>query len=266
MAITALHTAATGMQALSSKIDVIANNIANADTIGYKAARTNFEDLLYQMYAQPGVRTSTESTSPLGTQIGLGTILANTQTLFKQGSAQQTGRTLDAMIEGDGFFRVELPGGGTAYTRYGNFVRNANGELVLGNSFGHRLADSITIDTNIPAEQISIGNNGVVTVIGPNATPQEVGQLQLARFANPEGLIQYGSNLYLQSAASGEPIEGNPGEQGLGLIKGGALEMSTTEAVTELVELIKAQRNFQMNSQTIQAADESLRVVASLGK
>jgi flagellar basal-body rod protein FlgG len=264
MAITALNTAATGMQALSTKMDVIANNIANADTIGFKASRTNFEDLLYQMYAQPGVQTSSESTSPLGTQIGLGTTVANTQIQFQQGSAQLTKRPLDAMIEGDGFFRVQLPGGGYAYTRYGNFVRNANGELVLGNSFGHRLADSITIDTNIPLEQVSIGSNGVVTVIGANATPQDVGQLQLTRFANPEGLIQYGSNLYLQSASSGEPIEGKPGEQGLGLIKAGTLEMSTTEAVTELVELIKAQRTFQMNSQTIQAADQTLQTVATL--
>jgi len=264
MAITALHTAATGMQALSRKIDVIANNIANAETVGFKASRANFQDLLYQMYQQPGVQTSTETASPLGTQIGLGVGLANTQLIFQQGSAQQTNRSLDAMIQGDGFFRVELPGGGIAYTRYGNFVRNSNGELVLGDAFGHRLADDITIDPEIPLDRVAIGSNGEVTVIDESATPQVVGQLQLARFPNPEGLIQYGSNLYLQSASSGEPIEGNPGENGLGLIMGGALEASTTEAVTELVELIKTQRVFQMNSQTIQAADESLRVVANL--
>jgi flagellar basal-body rod protein FlgG len=264
MAITALHTAATGMQALSTKIDVIANNLANADTHGFKASRANFQDLLYQMYAQPGVQTSAETSTPLGTQIGLGTTLANTQIIFHQGSAQLTGRTLDVMVEGDGFFRVDLPGGGTAYTRYGNFLRNAEGELVLGNSFGHRLADGITIDTEIPAERIGIGSNGEVTVIDENATASVVGQLQLARFTNPEGLIQYGSNLYLQSPASGDPIEANPGEEGLGLLKAGTLESSTTEAVSELVELIKAQRIFQMNSQSIQAADESLRVVASL--
>jgi flagellar basal-body rod protein FlgG len=264
MAITALHTASTGMQAMSTKIDVIANNIANADTIGFKASRVNFQDLLYQTYAQPGVQTSTTTASPLGTQVGLGTSLANTQIVFKQGSAQLTERPLDAMIQGDGFFRVELPDGGTAYTRYGNFVRNTNGELVLGNSYGHRLADGITIDTNIPPDRIGIGSNGQITVIDNTGTPTAVGQIQLARFPNPEGLLQYGSNLYLQSAASGEPIEAAPGEQGLGTLQGGTLEMSTTEAVNELVELIKAQRVFQMNSQSIQAADETLQVVAGL--
>ncbi|MFH1747510.1 MAG: flagellar basal-body rod protein FlgG [Planctomycetota bacterium] len=264
MAISALHTAATGMEALSTKIDVIAHNLANADTHGYKASRANFQDLLYQMYDQPGVQTSAETASPLGTQIGLGVALANTQIMFRQGSAQQTGRTLDVMVQGDGFFRVDLPGGGTAYTRYGNFIRNADGDLVLGNDFGHRLADSVNIDTDIPPERIGIGSNGEVTVIDENAQPTVVGQLQLARFANPEGLIQYGSNLFVQSAASGEPIEANPGEEGLGVIMAGHLESSTTEAVTELVELIKTQRIFQMNSQSIQAADEALRVVASL--
>ena len=264
MAITALHTAATGMRALSTKIDVIAHNIANAETHGYKASRANFQDLLYQVYEQPGTQTSAETSSPLGTQIGLGVGLANTQIIFQQGSAQQTGRSLDGMIQGDGFFRIELPGGGTAYTRYGNFVRNPDGELVLGNDFGHRLADGITIDPEIPAEKIAIGANGEITYIDENATSQIAGQLQLARFANPEGLLQYGANLYIQSPASGEPIEGNPGETGFGQLMGGSLESSTVEAVNELVELIKTQRIFQMNSQSIQAADESLRVVASL--
>ena len=264
MAITALHTAATGMQALSTKIDVIAHNIANADTVGYKASRANFQDLLYQIYQQPGVQTSADTSSPLGTQIGLGTSLANTQILFQQGSAQLTERPLDAMIQGDGFFRVDLPNGGIAYTRYGNFVRNADGELVLGNSFGHRLADGITIDTDIPLDNIGIGSNGEITVIDENSQATTVGQLQLARFPNPEGLIQYGSNLYLQSASSGEPIEANPGEQGTGTLMASNLESSTTEAVSELVELIKAQRIFQMNSQSIQAANETLRVVANI--
>ena len=264
MAITALHTAATGMRALSTKIDVIANNIANADTVGYKASRANFQDLLYQIYDQPGVQTSADTSSPLGTQIGLGVSVANTQIIFQQGSAQQTGRSLDVMIQGDGFFQIELPGGGTAYTRYGNFVRNADGELVLGNNFGNRLADGITIDTEIPLDKIGIGSNGEITMIDENATAQVVGQLQLARFPNPEGLLQYGSNLYIQSPSSGEPIEGNPGENGFGTLMGGNLESSTVEAVNELVELIKTQRIFQMNSQSIQAADEALRVVANL--
>jgi flagellar basal-body rod protein FlgG len=265
MAITALHTAATGMQALSTKIDVIANNIANADTVGYKASRANFQDLLYQLRAQPGVQTSTEgTTAPLGTQIGLGVALSNTQTIFRQGSFVQTGEPLDVMIQGDGFFQVELPGGGTGYTRAGNFIRNANGELVLGDAFGHRLKDSPTIPEDVPINGVSITADGRVVATRPDGTQEDLGQIQLARFVNPAGLLQYGSNIYTQTQASGEPIEGVAGENGLGTVVPATLEQSTTEAVTELVELIKTQRVFQMNSQTIQAADETLRVVASL--
>lgn len=264
MALTALHTAATGMQALSTKIDVIANNIANADTPGFKAARANFQDLLYQLYSQPGVQTSEDSTCPLGTQVGLGVALSNTQTIFKQGSAILTGEPLDVMIQGDGFFQVELPGGATGYTRAGNFVRNANGELVLGNSFGYRLKDSPTIPDEVPMDKIGISSDGRISATNPDGTIQDLGQIQLARFVNPAGLLQAGANIFTATQASGDPIEDTAGNQGLGLIQSAQLEQSTTEAVSELVELIKAQRVFQMNSQSIQAADESLRVVASL--
>jgi len=262
--ITALHTAATGMEALSTKMDVIANNIANADTVGFKSARANFQDLLYQLRAQPGVQTSDQTTSPMGTQVGLGVALSNTQTIFKQGSAMQTAEPLDAMIDGDGFFQVELPGGGTAYTRAGNFVRNANGELVLGNSFGHRMKDTPTIPEDVATKNLSISADGRIQALRDDGTQQDLGQIQIARFVNPAGLISLGSNLFGATQASGEPIEGIPGQNSLGMIMGSTLEQSTTEAVNELVELIKAQRVFQMNSQTIQAADESLRVVASL--
>ncbi len=264
MAITALHTAATGMTALSAKMDVIANNIANADTVGFKAARANFQDLLYQIRTQPGVQTSEDTASPLGTQVGLGVALSNTQTIFKQGSAMQTGEPLDAMIQGDGFFQVELADGGVAYTRAGNFIRNPNGELVLGDNFGHRMRNSPTIPQDVPISQVGITADGRIVASRPDGTVEDLGQLQLARFVNPSGLLQYGSNLYLATQASGQPVEGVAGQDGLGTILPGTLEQSSTEAVGELVELIKAQRVFQMNSQTIQAADESLRVVASL--
>ncbi|MEP0846758.1 MAG: flagellar basal-body rod protein FlgG [Phycisphaerae bacterium] len=264
MAITALHTAATGMQALSTKIDVIANNIANAETVGFKSSRANFQDLLYQLRAQPGVQTSDQTTSPLGTQIGLGVAISNTQLMFRQGSAMQTGIGTDAMIQGDGFLQVELPDGRIAYTRAGNFVRNADGELVLGNSIGYRLKDSPTIPEEVPTTDVSWTSNGQITALGADGQQQLLGQIQLARFPNPSGLIQYGSNVYLQSDASGEPVEGNPGEQGLGTLLPGTLELSTTEAVTELVELIKTQRVFQMNSQSIETADQALQVVANL--
>jgi flagellar basal-body rod protein FlgG len=265
MAITALHTAATGMQAQSLKIDVIANNIANASTYGFKSARANFQDLLYQTLAQPGVQTAEAGLgTPLGTQIGLGTAVSNTQMVFKQGSALNTGRNLDAMIEGDGFFIVELPGGGQGYTRAGNFVRNADGELVLGNSVGYRLLDTPTIDQDVASDAIGISSDGQVVVKQADGTTTVAGQLQLARFVNPSGMLAMGQNILLESQASGTPILGNPGQEGFGTILPANLELSTSEAVTELVELIKTQRVFQMNSQTIQAADEALRVVANL--
>lgn len=264
MAITALHTAATGMQALSSKIDVIAHNIANADTPGYKASRANFQDLLYQIRAQPGVQTSEDTSTVMGTQIGLGVALSNTQVMFKQGSALQTGLPLDVMIQGDGFFQIELPNGAIGYTRAGNFVRNANGELVLGNSFGYRLLDSPVIPDDVSNDRIGISSDGRITAEQADGTNEELGQIELARFINPPGMLQRGANIFTATDASGEPIVGVPGTEGLGLLQASYLEESTTEAVTELVELIKVQRTFQMNSQTIQAADESLRVIASL--
>ncbi|TWT41872.1 Flagellar basal-body rod protein FlgG [Phycisphaerae bacterium RAS1] len=264
MAITALHTAATGMQAMSVKIDVIANNLANADTPGFKAARVNFQDLLYQTRAQPGVQTSNDTQTPLPTQVGLGVAVSNTQSIHKQGSAILTGNSLDLMIEGDGFFQIQFPDGSIGYTRAGNFVRNSQGELVLGNNSGYRLRDTPQIPADIPDNKVSIGKDGRIVAIQADGTANELAQIRLARFANPSGLLQYGSNVFLPSPASGTPIEGAAGEQGIGTITQSTLELSTTEAVTELVELIKTQRVFQINSQTIQAADESLQVVANL--
>jgi flagellar basal-body rod protein FlgG len=246
------------------KIDVIANNIANADTVGFKSSRANFQDLLYQIRAQPGVQTSAQTTSPLGTQIGLGVAVSNTQLLMRQGSAVPTGNGLDAMIQGDGFFQIELPDGGTAYTRAGNFVRNAEGELVLGNSQGFRLKDSPTIPSDAPTDKVSFSPDGQIVVTRADGTSESVGQIELARFANPGGLLQVGSNVYMQSGATGEPELAQPGQNGLGTLLPSNLELSTTEAVTELVELIKTQRVFQMNSQTIESADEALQVVANL--
>jgi flagellar basal-body rod protein FlgG len=249
---------------MSTKIDVIANNIANSDTPGFKAARANFQDLLYQLRTQPGVQTSENSYTALPTEVGLGVALSNTQTMFSQGSAIQTNEPLDVMIQGDGFFQVELPGGAIGYTRAGNFVRNANGELTLGNSFGYRLKDSPTIPQEVPRDHLAISSDGRVSATMADGTTQELGQLQLVRFINPSGMLQRGANIFTSTQASGEPIIALPGENGLGLLQSAQLEQSTTEAVGELVELIKAQRNFQMKSQTIQAADQSLQVVANL--
>ncbi len=264
MAIRALHTAATGMQAMATKIDVIANNIANADTTGYKASRANFQDLMYQLMAQPGVQTSASTSAPLGTQVGLGVAVSNTQILFKQGGALRTDNPLDLMIQGDGFFQIELPGGGQGYTRAGNFVRNLDGELVLGHTNGFRLLNTPTIPQEVPLEAVSISADGRISARQQDGTLSELGQIQLARFANPSGLLQNGANLFFQSPASGEPQLAEPGLQGNGTLMQSTLEQSTTDAVTELVELIKTQRFFQMNSQSIETADEALQVVASL--
>ncbi|MCA9242525.1 MAG: flagellar basal-body rod protein FlgG [Phycisphaerales bacterium] len=264
MAITALHTAATGMSALSQKIDVIANNIANADTVGFKSSRVNFQDALYQIRRQPGVQTSDTTNAPLGTLIGLGVLTSNTQIQFTQGSPMATGQTLDAMINGDGFFQVEMPDGTIGYTRAGNFIRNATGELVLGNSEGNRLVDTPTIPEDVPIDRISISSDGRISARASDGSITELGQIQLARFANPQGLLQNGANIFLESASSGAPVVATAGTQGLGTVQGGFLELSTTEAVTELVELIKTQRVFQMNSQTIETADQALQVVANL--
>lgn len=264
MAITALHTAATGMQALSTKIDVIANNIANAETVGFKSSRVNFQDLLYQVTSQPGVQTSDDTASPLGTMLGLGVAVSNTQILFRQGAPMQTNRSLDAMINGEGLFQADLGAGRIGYTRAGNFVRNADGDLVFADNVGYRLEPAINVPPEIPESNISIGSNGIVSYLDAAGAIQEAGQIELVKFANPGGLIQFGTNKFLQSDASGDPEAGNPGEEGFGSLMGGVLELSTTEAVTELVELIKTQRVFQMNSQSIQTADEALQVVANL--
>lgn len=251
------------MQSLSSKIDVIANNIANADTVGFKSSRANFQDLLYQVRTQPGIQTSDTTTSPLGTQIGLGVTMSNTQIMHRQGSTMP-GTNTDACINGDGFFQVDLPDGRIAYTRAGNFVRDSAGSLVLGNSFGYKLNGGPTIANTVPTQSVAIGSDGKISAPDANGVPQVLGQITLARFPNPGGLIQAGGNIFLESGASGPPTTGNPGTTGFGELLPGQLELSNTEAVTELVELIKTQRVFQMNSQTIQTADEALQTVANL--
>jgi flagellar basal-body rod protein FlgG len=266
MATIALSTATTGLSALSTQIDVISNNLANVNTISFKSNRVNFEDLLYQNLAQPGVETAKGDQRPAGVEVGLGVRIANTARDFKQGPAINTGNSLDVMIEGNGFFAVDAPsdiGTGIAYTRSGNFFRNAQGELVLGNSNGPRLQPPITIPSN--AIDITVSQDGKVLVTQPGSpNASQVAQLQLTSFVNPVGLNAIGGNLFTETSASGPPITGVPGENGMGLTRQGFLEGSNVNPVAELVDLIKAQRAFEMNSQTIQAADQTLQVVANL--
>lgn len=266
MAITALHAAATGMKALDTKLNVLANNLANVNTVGFKRSRTNFEDLLYQNKRQPGLRNVDDIPLPHGIQVGLGVQVSGTQLDFEVGSPDTTDRDLDLMIEGDGFFKVEYNDGGqvlTSYTRAGNFTLNRNGEIVLGNSLGARLVDTITIPET--ATKVQVNPNGLVQYKDPSQpTLVDAGQIQLARFVNPEGLEQIGKNLFLATDASGDPVDANPGENGAGLLLPGHIEMSNVDPVRELVELIFTQRGFELNSQAIRAADESLQTVTNL--
>lgn len=267
MAVMALHSAATGLRALSTQLDVISNNLANANNDGFKASRVNFEDLIYQQMQQPGVQNTAGDIRPTGIYVGLGTKVSGTQLDLSKGSAVPTGRNLDVFIDGDGFFQVRVPaeqGDGLAYTRTGKFFVNRDGELVLNSSDGYRLEPPVS-GIPVDATSIEISKDGrVFYTQGGTAEPQEVGQMQLARFANPHGLSQIGGNLYQRTAASGEAVLANPGEQGTGELQQGFVESSNVDPVKELVDLIKTQRTFELNSQSVQAADQMLQVVGNL--
>ena len=266
MSIVAMHTGATGMTALAEEVDVIANNLANVNTTGFKRSRANFEDLLYLELEQAGSDNARGVSKPAGTYIGLGTRISNTQRIDTQGSLIDTGSETDMAIVGAGLFRVrtyEDIGGGLAYTRSGNFIRNRDGELVLANSDGFRLDPPVTIPQE--ATQVQIQADGTVQVLLPGETqPQDVGQVTLFRFPNQAGLLAFGENLLVQTEASGEPIEGEPGTNGLGIVRGSFLEASNVDAVKELVSLIKTQRAFELNSQVITTGNEMLQTVTHL--
>ena len=266
MAIMALHSAASGMRAQDKKLDVVANNLANVNTTGFKRSRVNFEDLLYQIKREPGTPNANDEPVPHGIQIGLGVMVSGTQLDFQEGPRDQTDQPLDMAIEGSGFFQVITVYNGqerTGYTRAGNFTVNSEGNLVLGNSEGALMEPPITVPDD--ASSISIGRDGRVQVTQPgSATPTEVGQVELAQFVNPEGLKQIGKNLYVETNASGAPITGSPQENGLGAIQQGTLEGSNVDPVRELIDLIQTQRAFELNSQSVKSADESLQVVSNL--
>lgn len=267
MANIALDSAATGLSALNTKLDVIANNLANVNTTGYKASRANFQDLLYVERAQPGIENAHGDQRPTGLYVGLGVKTSGTQVDFEQGAPINTERELDLMIQGLGFFRVEVEdsvsGDGVAYTRAGNFSLNADGEIVLANDQGRRLEPTIVVPPD--AISITVDANGRVFVLQPgDVTPTEVGQVELAAFVNPAGLKQVGENLFVETDASGTPIVGFPGEDNFGRVGQGLLETSNVDPAFELIELIRTQRAFEMNSNTIRAADETLRTIAQL--
>jgi flagellar basal-body rod protein FlgG len=266
MAVTALHSASNGLSALATSLDVIANNLANVNTTGFKSSRVNFEDLIYQQKKQPGIENANGDQRPAGLYVGLGVRVSNTQFDFQLGAPVPTDRPLDFYIEGDGFFQVDIleeQGTGIGYTRAGNFFRNRDGDVVLGNSDGPRLEPNI----NIPEDTVSINvsSDGTIFVFqAGEPEPAAVGQIELANFVNPPGLKPIGGNIFVETAASGPPIVGVPGEGNFGTILQNFLEGSNVDPVKELVSLIKTQRAFEMNSKTIQAADETLQVIGNL--
>jgi flagellar basal-body rod protein FlgG len=268
MAIIALNAAATGLDALSTSIDVISNNLANAETTAFKGSRCNFEDLFYQELKQPGVTSGSDQVSPAGIFVGLGTKVSNTELDLSQGSTQTTNNPLDVAIQGDGFFKVKVldgVGDGTAYTRDGGFIINNQSELVLGIGDGYRLVPPIKLPTGSTADDVSIGQDGEIEVTTPGTnTKTVVGQFQLAMFPNPQGLKLLGGSLYQETDSSGPPILVNPQQSGSGLLLQNYLEGSNVDPVTELVTLIKTQRSFEMNSQSIQTADQTLETIANL--
>ncbi len=252
----ALQIAATGMAAQQMRVDVVANNLANMSTTGYNARRADFADLHYQQLARPGTVTSEGGTVlPTGVQIGLGVRPASVSVVLGQGSLTQSSGDLDVAIEGLGYLEVTLPSGGAGYTRDGALKRSADGLIVTAD--GHQVAPGITIPSD--ARSLSISADGeVYAYFADQVTPQLLGQLSLAGFANEKGLEAIGSNLFVESPASGPALVGTPGVDGLGTLRQGYLEESSVDAVREVTELIKAQRGYELNAKVITAADQML--------
>lgn len=261
--IRALFTAATGMEAQQLTIDVIANNLANVGTTGFKKSRADFQDLLYQTLREPGSLATGTTQVSTGIQVGLGVKPAAVQRIHLQGDFTQTTNPLDVAIEGDGMFQVTLPGGETAYTRAGAFKLDSTGSLVT--SEGDALTPQITVPQG--AKSIAIGSDGTVSVTLPGqSAASSVGQIQTVRFANPAGLRAEGRNLFRETETSGTPQLGTPGQDGLGQLAQGFLESSNVSVVEELVAMITGQRAYEINSRAVAAADEMLRTTAALGR
>lgn len=254
--IRSLWISKTGLDAQQTNMDVIANNLANVSTTGFKRARPVFEDLLYQTLRQPGAQSSQQTQLPSGLQIGTGVRPVATERIFTQGNLQQTGNALDVAINGGGFFQVQLPDGGTAYTRDGSFHMDSQGQLVT--SSGFQVQPAITIPAN--AINVTIARDGVVSVTRAGSpTPTQVGALQLTSFVNPAGLKSMGENLYVETSASGTPSTNAPGSNGLGLLNQNYVETSNVNVVEELVNMIQTQRAYEINSKSIQTSDQMLQ-------
>ena len=259
--IRGLYTAAAGMAAQQKDIDVISNNIANVNTTGFKKDRTEFQDLMYQTLNYTAGATSGETNNPTGIDTGLGVRVSGIQKNFIQGNINETGNTYDMAIQGNGFFSITLPSGETGYTRNGSFKLNSEGTLV--NGLGYEVDPTITVPSNLT--NVSVAQDGTVTAIEPaTGAVQTLGQITLTTFINPAGLAPQGDSLYLATDTSGDPVTGTPGLEGIGSIRQGMIEGSNVQLVTEMVNLITAQRGYEANSKAITTTDRMLQTVNQL--
>lgn len=257
-----LWVAKTGLEAQQAQMDVITNNIANVNTNGFKRSRAVFEDLLYQTVRQPGVPSSQQTQFPTGLQFGTGVKPVATDRLHTQGNLAHTGNSKDIAIDGKGFFQVQMPDGTVAYTRDGSFHTDNQGQLVT--SSGYLLLPQITVPAE--AQVLTVSRNGQVSVtLQGTAAAQELGTLQLASFINPAGLEARGENLYYETGASGAPIVNQPGTNGLGLLSQGFVESANVNVVEEMVNMVQAQRAYELNSKAVTASDQMLQKIAQLG-
>jgi len=260
--IPALWVARTGLDAQQTQLDVIANNLANTSTNGFKQSRAVFADLLYQTVRQPGAQSSQQTQLPTGLQLGTGVRTVATARLHTQGNLESTSSPLDLAVNGEGFFQILLPDGTTAYTRDGSFEKDSQGQIV--NHSGMPLDPAITIPPD--ATSITIGADGTVTVTQPgnNNAPTQIGQIQLATFVNPAGLQSMGDNLFLETASSGTPTTSTPGTNGSGVLNQFYVEASNVNVANELVDMIQTQRAYEFNSRVVQTADQMLGRLSQL--
>ncbi len=256
-----LFSAASGMHAQTMNMDVISNNLSNINTTGFKKSRVEFHDLIYQTMREPGTKSTISTEIPTGIEVGLGVKPVATTRLFGQGNFEHTGNSLDVVIEGDGFFQVNMPDGTIAYTRSGNFSKDSSGRVVTMDGYPLEPAISIPAD----AKSVSIGNDGTVSVVRPGeSSATEVGAIQLVRFINPAGMKSLGKNLFMNTQSSGDPIQGTPGLEGFGTISQGFVEGSNVDIVTELVNMIIAQRSYEANSKAINTSNQMLQTAINI--
>jgi len=255
---SSLWIAKTGLDAQQTQMDVISNNLANASTTGFKTSRASFQDLMYQNEGQPGSQTTQQTEAPSGLLLGTGVKVVGSEKLFTQGAITQTGNSLDVAIQGNGFLQVTMPDGTIAYTRDGSLHEDSTGQLVTAD--GYPLVPAITLPANV--NSVTIGTDGTVSATSNGSTTSTtLGVVQLANFVNPAGLQPMGQNLYLETQSSGTAQTGQPGINGMGTLAQGSLESSNTNVVEEMVNMIQAQRTYEMNSKSISAVDDMLQFV-----